>query len=105
MVKIYNIDENNWIAGVSDGLTLPCEICGKIPKWDYRVDDDFWRKVVPDKYRLGVICLGCLDKLASKKGLDIAKHLIDVQFTGLGKTIELTPHKIYYYPPRHPHNI
>lgn len=95
--RIYFISKGNWIAGVSDGLTLPCGICGKIPKWDYRVEDSFWRKVAPDEHRLGVICLECLDKLASEKGLDIAKHLIDVQFTGLGKTIELKPVKIFYY--------
>ena len=97
MIKVYHMTWEKWIAGVSDGLTLPCGICGKIPKWDYRVDDDFWRKVAPHKHRLGVICLGCLDKLASEKGLDIAKYLIDVQFTGINKTIELVPSKIYYY--------
>jgi len=97
MIKIYNITKGNWIAGVSDGLILPCRICGKVPKFDYRVDDAFWKRVVDKKDRTWVICLPCLDKLASDKGLDVAKHLIDVQYTGIGKTIELTPSKIYYY--------
>jgi len=96
-MKIYTIERGQWIPGVSDGLTLPCGVCGKIPKFDYKVDSDFWRKVVDKKHRLGVVCLPCLDKLASNKGLDVGKHLIDVQFTGIGKTIELLPDKIFYY--------
>jgi len=96
-VKVFKMTKGNWIPGVSDGLTLACPICGKVPKFDYRIDDTFWRKVVAKKYRLGVVCLPCLDKLATKKGLDIAKNLEVIQYTGIGKTIELIPWKVYYY--------
>jgi len=97
MLKVYYLTRGNWIAGVSNGLLLTCRICKKLPKFDYKVDDAFWKKVVEKKDRTWVICLPCLDKLASNKGLDVAKHLIDIQYTGIGKTIELMPTKIYYY--------
>jgi len=96
-MKIYHLKRGNWMRGVSDSLTLPCRICRKVPKFDYIVKDAFWRKVVDKKDRTWVICLPCLDKLAFDKGLDVAKHLIFIQYTGIGKTIELIPTKIYYY--------
>jgi hypothetical protein len=86
-----------WEAGVSDGLTLPCAICGTVPAFDYSVDDDFWKKVVDDKIRRGVVCLPCLDKLANEKGMDVSTHLQEVQFTGINKTIKLNPTKIYQW--------
>jgi len=95
--KVYNITKKKWIPGISDGLTLPCRKCKRVPKFDYKVDDEFWRMVVDQKDRVHVICLPCLDKMATKKGLDLAPHLIDVQFTGIRKTIELLPSRIFYY--------
>ena len=96
-IQITHIKHGNWAAGVSDGLTLACAICGNIPKFDYKVKDVFWREVVDKKDRTDVICLPCLDKLAVEKGLDMAQYLEDVQYTGIGKTIELLPSKIFYY--------
>jgi hypothetical protein len=93
-IPVLNLRREEWEAGVSDGLTLPCAICGIVPAFDYSVDDNFW-KVVDDRIRRGVVCLSCLDKLANAKGLDVSAHLIQVQFTGIKKTIELTPTKIY----------
>jgi len=86
-----------WIGGVSQGIILPCRICGKGLTFDFKVNDSFWEQVVDKKDRRNVICLYCLDILSSKKGLDVAKHLIVIQYIGIGKTIELIPTKIYYY--------
>jgi hypothetical protein len=97
-VKKIKIEYSNWVSGVSDGLTLPCAICGVIPKFDYNVDNEFWKKVVEEKDRLGVICLSCLDDLASLQDLDVSEHLVEVQFTGRGKTIILKPIKVFLYP-------
>lgn len=91
------IRRGNWISGVSDGLTLPCGICGRVPKFDYHVEDDFWERIVPRKYRRGVICLACLDEMANKRGEDLSKFLEFVQFTGRGKTIELLPTRVFEY--------
>ncbi len=90
---IHNND--NWPEGISDGLTLPCSICGLVPKFDYTVTDLFWNKVVPKKWSTSVICLGCLDKLSY--GYDLGSVLIKVQFTGIGRTIVLKPKEIFYY--------
>ncbi len=86
-----------WPEGISDGLTLPCSICKRKVSFDYHVSGDFWKNVVPSKYKLDVVCLPCLDTLASKTGLDVAGHLEFVQFTGIDKTIEMPLDTVYYY--------
>jgi len=87
----------SWPGGVSDGLTLPCRRCGVVPKFDYIVDGDFWRAVVPHDWRLDVVCLPCLDVMATEMGLDVAAALRSVQFTGIGKTVLLGPAYTHYY--------
>jgi len=91
------IISNIWPEGISDGLALPCSICHKEVSFDYSVDDKFWQEVVPKEYRLNVICLPCLDKLATENGLDITDHLGSIHFTGIGKTIVYLPSQVYYY--------
>lgn len=46
-MKEYFIETGNWVTGVSDGLTLPCGICGKI--YDCK-DLDCSREEVPFNY-------------------------------------------------------
>lgn len=88
---------DEWPGGISDTLNLSCGHCGHWTYLDYRVDDEFWKQVVPEKMRLGVICLGCLDYMATENGLDISEHIEDVQYTGIKKTILLKPTDVYYY--------
>lgn len=88
-----------WPEAISDGLTLPCGLCGCAPKFDFRVSEECWKAVAPDHLRLGVICLPCLDKEAVANGLDVAAALIEVQFTGAGKTVVLRPTRIVRYDP------
>jgi hypothetical protein len=88
---------DKWPEAISDGLTLSCPYCGLIPHIDYRVDDVFWKKVVPKEYRTGVVCLSCLDRIASEVGEDISYHLIETQFTGLNKTLIMKLIKTYHY--------
>ncbi len=88
----------NWPEAVSDGLTLPCAFCNIVPKFDYRVSDDFWQAVVPAGLQLGVVCLPCLDDLAVTAGHDdLEEALVEVQFTGYGKTIILKPEWTHRY--------
>lgn len=94
---MIKISRDKWEPGISDGLTLPCGICDRVPPFDYHVDDAFWNLIVDKLHRRGVICLPCLDKLAVDKGYDISTHLQFVQFTGIGKTIELKPSRIFQY--------
>ena len=87
-----------WPPGVSDGLTLPCALCGLHPKFDFRVTDECWQAVVRNaKYRLGVVCLPCFDRLAMERRLDVSRALIEVQFTGIGKTVVLKPEWTHRY--------
>jgi len=91
------IISDKWPEAISDGLSLPCSICGIIPMFDYHVDDDFWSRIVPGHIRRDVICLPCLDGLAHNVQLDVAEHIEFVHFTGIGKTVVLIPERTYYY--------
>lgn len=78
-----------WPDAVSDGLSLPCHDCGELPRFDYRVHDDFWRQCVPGPERTSVVCLPCLDRRCG--GVGLADALEEVQWTGTGHTVVLRP--------------
>jgi hypothetical protein len=85
-----------WPESISDGLSLACSDCGLVPRFDYHVNADFWREWVPGKSdQLGVVCLPCLDKRCG--GVGLAAALEEVQWTGTGHTIVLTPSRSYEY--------
>lgn len=84
-----NTTAQTWPEAVSDGLSLPCADCGELPRFDYRVTEEFWRQWVPGPERLGVVCLPCLDKRSG--GQLLAYALLEVQWTGTGHTVVLTP--------------
>lgn len=96
MQTIHRSD--SWPVAVSDGLTLPCSDCDEVPRFDYNVDDDFWRQHVSDKGRLGVVCLPCLDRRCG--GVGLAAALSFVQWTGTGHTVELLPNRRFEYEKR-----
>lgn len=89
--------EDKWPEAVCDGLCLPCKCCGNKTMYDYTVTEKFWKEVVPKKYKKWVVCLPCLDKIATEKGRNFGEHLIRVQFTGIKKTIIMEPSTIYDY--------
>lgn len=84
-----------WPGGISDGLTLPCRCCGGVVSFDYQVEDAFWLEVVPKGWQRDVLCLRCLDAMATAAKKDISEYLINVQFTGIGKTVILTPERVF----------
>lgn len=92
--------DNNWPGGVSDGLTLPCVACGQVPKFDYRVSDAVWDELVPSRHKRDVVCLPCLDAWAALRGIDISGGIIDLQFTGAGKTVVFEPTRLVTYDQR-----
>lgn len=92
-------DEREWPDAVSDGLTLRCACCGRVPRFDYRIRDAEWEATVPEFYRRGVVCLPCLDCLATARGVDVSGAIEEVQFTGIGKTVVLRPVLVHRYQP------
>jgi hypothetical protein len=94
---------SEWPGGVSDGLVSPCKLCCRIPEFDYLLKDEVWDDIVSENDRRDVICLPCLDRLAFAKRIDFAESLKQVQFTGHGQTIVLTPTAFFDYDarPRH----
>ncbi len=91
------IVEEHWPEAISDGLTLSCQVCGKLPVFDYTVDDDAWRNFVPKEMWLGVVCLGCFSKLVRARDRYVSEFLKAVQFTGADETILLVPAVAYRY--------
>lgn len=86
-MRVWEVLPNDdWPAGVSDGLRLPCSSCGRRTMFDYQVDDRFWREVVPDNMHRSVVCLPCLDAMAVREGRSLGEHLLEIQFTGTDET-------------------
>ena len=89
VARALDVAEGRWPAAISDGLTLLCAGCGAVPRFDYRVTDNFWRRWVPSSVRRGVVCLPCLDRWCGGEGLEEA--LLEVQWCGTGHTVALGP--------------
>lgn len=89
------VELGTWPEGVSDGLSLPCADCGEVPRFDYGVTDDFWRRHVPGPERLGVVCLPCLDRRCD--GVGLAAALQEIQWTGTYHTVVLRPSGRFVY--------
>lgn len=96
-LKTIAIKERTWIDAIPDKLILPCSICGCRVDFDYVVDDDFWSKIVPIQHQQQVICLNCLDILATQKGENVCEHIETVFYCGEDKTIQLSPDVLYLY--------
>ena len=91
------MEHSAWPEAVSDGLTLPCDDCGIVPRFDYRVTDAFWRRWGRS---LGVVCLGCLDTRCA--GVGLADALEEIQWTGTKHTVVLRPSLKHEYEPQDP---
>lgn len=97
-MRVFKMNKDNWICGVSNGLVLPCAVCGKTHiRWNYTVKDKLWNKIVPENLKRDVICLPCLEKLAKKHKENIAENIIEVQYTGNDFTVEFLPSNVFYY--------
>ena len=81
-MEILKCDKSNWPNGISDRLELSCGICGKENiNIDYIVNDKYWKKIVPENFRLGVVCLDCIIGLTTPEDViqnlkSIAKSLV-----------------------------
>lgn len=97
-MRYFKIDHSNWPCGVSDGLVLPCAICGKTDiRFDYVVKDEFWERVVPRDCKSDVVCLECLDELSQRAGEDLPSNVVSLQFVGTEYTIEFFPANVFCY--------
>lgn len=91
---------DDWPEGISDGLTIPCRVCGKMPLFDYHVDDNLWSVLIPSRFRQSVVCLPCLDALGKEKGVHVGEYLRFMQFTGWNHTVVLSPSVAYRFSKR-----
>lgn len=91
-LRVHRVGSTEWPAAVSDGLTLPCGQCGRVPRIDYQVTDDEWRRVIPAFHRLGVVCLDCFLNLDGDP-----LSVVEIQVVGTGVTVVTTPSIAYEY--------
>ena len=96
-MKVVVIEKGKWIGGIPDKLIGPCVICGCRVDFDYKVDDSFWERISPPNYKRDVICLRCLDIIATTKGENVCNYIESVFYTGEGKTMELLGDILYLY--------
>lgn len=96
-MKNINIKKDEWIDAIPDKLICPCSICGCRVDFDYVVDDDFWAFIVPQEYRLDVLCLRCLDIIAKRKGENVCDYIERIYYCGEGKTMELLRNNLYLF--------
>ena len=94
-----------WRPGIPTSLVCKCPYCGKIPEVDYVIEDKLWFRVVPKKYRTGVVCLGCFSKLAIKRKIDWTYYikrmfLATDSMVQSGLILELKIKRIFSPPPK-----
>jgi hypothetical protein len=87
----------NWdSAGVSDGLTLPCAICGKENiKIDYVVKDEIWDKIVPKEIKRDVVCIECFVKLLNDNNILLGSCIESLQYVNENETVEFIPYNVF----------
>lgn len=89
-VRVEDVGDH-WPSAVSDGLTLPCTDCDRVPLVDYTVDDDHWRDYTTQgEDRLSVICVECFIRRAG----DPTK-IEEIQIVGRGVTALFHPGRGY----------
>lgn len=87
-----------WPEGISDGLSIRCKFCGRLPYIDYHIKDEVWKKVISKEYRTGVVCLDCFIDMALRIGVDISNALEELQIvTRQGQTICAYPSVVFHY--------
>lgn len=59
-----------------------CKVCKCEDKFDFKVPDSIWQKVVPYKYRDKVVCLKCFDQFAFAGGVKYSSSLETLYFAG-----------------------
>lgn len=98
-------DVVNWIDSLPNKLLSSCSICGCRVDFDYTVEDFLWDKVVPKKHKLNVVCLNCLDVLATEKGENVCEHIKKIFYCGEEKTMILFCGPTFHYKKLKIHDI
>lgn len=101
-MRLVNFDKakDPWPEAISDGLTLKCANCGIVPKFDYRIKDSFWMKLVPKEWKRAVICLKCFEQLALIQNFPVSallEGIEEIQYTGSKATLVLKPDVLYVW--------
>jgi len=75
----FRVHTRNWFT-----MQQRCKACGCRDKFDFHIEDDVWRSVVPHRFRNRVVCLACFDDFAAAKGIDYSTALKALYFAGHG---------------------
>lgn len=70
------------VAADMDCHQQRCKACGQPDKFDFNVEDEVWRRVVPSHLQNRVVCLACFDDFARSKGVKYSHALRALYFAG-----------------------
>jgi len=69
-----------------------CKMCGAKQYFEFRVPDELWEKVVPERYRTLAVCLACFDACAFEAGeYDWPTRLEWITFVGRYTVFQMEP--------------
>lgn len=94
-MNVIDAQIDPWPEAISDGLTLPCSYCLRVPDVDWRTTDEEWARVVPRQYRLGVVCLACFVSMGGDPRL-----VFEIQVVVPGVTFACNPHLVVLWESR-----
>ncbi len=67
-----------------------CKVCGQPNPFGYDLPDEIWLAIVPDEFHEGgIVCLGCLDWLAWRKGISYLPYLQELCYVGRDDAVTL----------------
>src|SRR5438045_2077340 len=68
-----------------------CHCCGIQDHFDFRVTDEVWAKVIPERFQTAPICLRCFDAFAAERDIAYATELHRLDFVGDRGTFGFVP--------------
>jgi len=64
MSEDIGVDPMEGYDRAADTMRQTCKMCGCKQYFEFRVPDDLWDEVVPERYRKTALCLACFDACA-----------------------------------------
>jgi hypothetical protein len=59
-----------------------CSVCRCDDKFNFYVQDEVWKAIVPRQYRNRVVCLPCFDEFARANDVDYSESIEVLYFAG-----------------------
>ena len=68
-----------------------CKVCGQPSPFGYNIPNELWERVVPEEFQDGgIVCLGCFDWFAWRKGINYIPMLQELYYVGRDDSVSTT---------------